>query len=73
MKNLKTYWTGSDLDSPSFEHVPNEANRIGIVVGDIEMEYCLLSESLTIRDSVDLDEFIKIDCRPIRLLLDSSQ
>ena len=65
----RTYWTGEELDSPSWVDIPEEADRMGMLVGDVEIEYNLTTQKLTISDSVDLDVFVQIDVRPIRLML----
>lgn len=53
------------MDSESYIVVPQDADRIGLKVNDLEVEIDLTNLELTIRDSATLDEFLRFDCKLI--------
>jgi len=53
------------MDSESYIVVPQDADRIGFSVNDMECELDLSNLELTIRDSSTLDEFLRFDCKII--------
>jgi len=53
------------MDSESYEIIPQDADRIGLTVNDMEVEIDLNSLELIIRDSSTLDEFLRFDCKII--------
>ena len=65
MNRVKTYWTGPELDSECYEIIPEEADRIGLSINDLEIELDLKTLELTIRDSATLDEFLRFDTKII--------
>jgi len=65
MNKVRTYWTGPQMDSESYEIIPQDADRIGLTVNDMEVEIDLNSLELIIRDSSTLDEFLRFDCKII--------
>jgi hypothetical protein len=65
MNKVRTYWTGPQMDSESYEIIPQDADRIGLSVNDLEVEIDLTSLELIIRDSSTLDEFLRFDCKII--------
>jgi len=65
MKRIRTFWTGPQMDSESYEIIPQEADRVGLSINDMEVEIDLNSLELTIRDSSTLDEFLRFDCKII--------
>ena len=65
MNRVRTYWTGPELDSESYQLIPTEADRVGFSVNNLEVELDLKTLELTIRDSATLDEFLRFDCKII--------
>jgi len=65
MKRIRTFWTGPQMDSEDYMIIPQDADRIGFTVNDMEVEIDLNSLELTIRDSSTLDEFLRFDCKII--------
>jgi hypothetical protein len=65
MKRVKTYWTGPDMDSEDYKIIPESADRIGLMVNDMEVEIDLSTLELIIRDSSTLDEFLRFDTKII--------
>lgn len=65
MNRVKTYWTGPEMDSESYQIIPKDADRIGLSVNDLEIELDLKTLELTIRDGSTLDEFLRFDCKII--------
>jgi len=65
MKRIRTYWTGPEIDSESYINVPQEADRVGLSINDMEVEIDLNSLELIIRDSSTLDEFLRFDTKTI--------
>jgi len=53
------------MDSESYIAVPQDADRIGLIINDMEVEIDLTNLELTIRDSSTLDEFLRFDCKVI--------
>ena len=51
------------MDSESYEIIPQEADRVGLSINDMEVEIDLTSLELIIRDSSTLDEFLRFDCK----------
>ena len=65
MKRIRTFWTGPEMDSESYIVVPQDADRIGLKINDLEVEIDLSSLELIIRDSSTLDEFLRFDTKII--------
>jgi len=65
MKGIRTFWTGPQMDSESYEIIPQEADRVGLSINDMEVEIDLNSLELIIRDSSTLDEFLRFDTKTI--------
>ena len=65
MNKVRTFWTGPEMDSENYEIIPQDADRIGFSVNDLEVEIDLNSLELTIRDSATLDEFLRFDTKII--------
>ena len=53
------------MDSESYEIIPQEADRVGLSINDMEVEIDLNSLELIIRDSSTLDEFLRFDTKTI--------
>lgn len=65
MNRVRTYWTGPEMDSENYIVVPQDADRIGLIINEMEVEINLTNLELTIRDSATLDEFLRFDCKII--------
>lgn len=62
-REARLYFTGKALDSESYQVVPDEMNRAGIAINDLEVEVDLDFLELKIRDSATLQEFLSIDLK----------
>ena len=65
MNKVRTFWTGPKMDSEDYKIIPQDADRIGLSINDMEVEIDLSSLELIIRDSATQDEFLRFDCKII--------